>query len=279
MVPSISFYKHVNYMSDRIDKRNNRLKALAGSSWGQDKETLLMTYNALGKSIANYAVPVWSTNASDSSFKKIQTAQNVALRTATGAHKMASSDHLHQESLTLRVKDHSDMLSVQYLVYCLEEDALSHGITIQEPRPRPMKETLHSRHHSTVVPRLGSNRMENHQNLHTHAVDSAIQLQGNNRVLKKRPPPILDEDQRLNRRQQCTLSQLRSGHCHLLQDYNHRVFGEPSDISTECGASPQDVRHMFACTTHPTDLSPGDLCRNPVRSIRAVSYLDNGNLD
>ena len=230
MDPSISFHKHCNYVSDRIDKRNNMLKALAGSSWGQDKETLLMTYNALGKSIANYAAPVWSTNASD-------------------------------------------------LVNCLEEDHVSHGITIQEPRPRPMKETLHSRHLSTVFPRLGSNRMESLQNLHTHAVDSAIQLQGNNRVLKKRPPPISDEEQRLNRRQRCTLSQLRSGHCHLLQDYKHRVFGEPSDICTDCGASPQDVRHLFACTTHPTDLSPEDLWRNPVRSIRAFSYLDNGNLD
>ena len=84
MDPSLSFHKHCGYVSDRIDKRNNMLKALAGSSWGQDKETLLMTYNALGKSIANYAAPVWSTNASDSSFKKIQTAQNAALRTATG---------------------------------------------------------------------------------------------------------------------------------------------------------------------------------------------------
>ena len=83
MDPSLSFHKHCGYVSDRIDKRNNMLKALAGSSWGQDKETLLMTYNALGKSIANYAAPVWSTNASDSSFKKIQTAQNAALRTAT----------------------------------------------------------------------------------------------------------------------------------------------------------------------------------------------------
>ena len=51
--PSLSFHKHCNYVSDRIDKRNNMLKALAGSSCGQDKETLLMTYNALGKSIAN----------------------------------------------------------------------------------------------------------------------------------------------------------------------------------------------------------------------------------
>ena len=116
MDPSISFHKHCTYLSDRIDKRNNMLTALAGSSWGQDKETLLLTYNASGKSIASYAAPVWSTNASDSSFKKVHPAQNGALRTETGGHKIASIDHLHQETLTLRVKDHSYMLSVQYLV-------------------------------------------------------------------------------------------------------------------------------------------------------------------
>ena len=141
------------------------LKALTESSWGQDKDTLLMTYNALGKFIANYAAPVWTTNASDSSFMKIQ---NAALRMATGAHKMARIDHLHQESITLRVKDHSDMLSAQYLVNCLEEDHISHCITIQEAKPRPMKETLHSRHHSTVLPRLGSKRIEcHHESAHT----------------------------------------------------------------------------------------------------------------
>ena len=138
------------------------------------------------------------------------------------------------------------MLSAQYLVNCLEEDHVSHGITIQEPRQRPMKETLNSRNHSTVLSRLGSSRMESHQNLNTHAVDSAIQLQGNNRVLKKRPYQTRSRD----RRQRCTLSQLRSGHCHLFQDYKHRVFSEPSDICTDCGASLQDVRHLFACTTH-----------------------------
>ena len=135
MDPSISFHMHCNYVSDRIDKRNNMLKTLARSSWGHDKETLLLTYNALGKSIAIYAAPVWITNASDLSFKNIQTAQNATLRTATRAHMMASIDHLHQESLTLRVKDHSDMLFAQYLINCLEEDHVSHGITIQEAIP------------------------------------------------------------------------------------------------------------------------------------------------
>ena len=163
MDPSLSFHKHSNYVSNRIDKRNNMLKALAGSSWGQDKETLLLTYNALRKSIANHAAPVWRTNARDSSFKKIQTAQNAVLSPVTGAHKTTSIDHLHHESLTLKVNDHSDMLSAQYLVNCLEEDHNS--------RPIPMKETFHSRHHSTVLPRLSSSKMESHKNLHTHAVD------------------------------------------------------------------------------------------------------------
>ena len=132
MDPSISFDKHV---TDRFDNRNNMLKALAGSSWGQDNETLLLTYNALGKSIASYVAPVWSTNASDSRFKEIHTADNAALRTATWAHKMASINHLHQESITLKVRDHSDMLSAQYLVNCLEEDHVCPGSTTQDLDP------------------------------------------------------------------------------------------------------------------------------------------------
>ena len=120
MDPSLSIHKHCSYVTDRIDKRNNMLLALVESSWGQDKDTLLLTYNALGKSSAIYAVPVWSTNANDSRSKKIQTAQNAARRTATGAHKMASIDHIHQESITLKVRGHSDMLSVHNIANCLD---------------------------------------------------------------------------------------------------------------------------------------------------------------
>ena len=170
MDPSMSFHKHCNYVTYRIDKRNNMLKPLAGSSWGHEK-TLLLIYNALGKYMASYAAPVTSTV---SSFKNIQTAQNAALRMATGAHKMASIDHLHEESLTLKVKDHSDMLSAQYLVNCLEGDHVCHDIINQEPRPRLMKETTHSRHNSTVLPRFGASRKESLRNMHTHPVDSVL---------------------------------------------------------------------------------------------------------
>ena len=59
---SLSFNKHSDYVAERVSSRNNILKALAGTSWRQQKETLLMTYNAVGRSIINYAAPVWSTN-------------------------------------------------------------------------------------------------------------------------------------------------------------------------------------------------------------------------
>ena len=146
MDSSLSFHKHCNYVACWIDKRNNMLNALVGSSWGLDKDTLLLTYNALRKYIASHAAPICSTNASDSGFQKIQTAPNSALNTATGAHMMASIDHLHQESLTLKIRDHSDTFCA---VPC---ELFRGGPRVSWQRP--------SRHHSTVLPKLGTSKKE-----------------------------------------------------------------------------------------------------------------------
>ena len=116
-------------MADRVSKINNVLKALAGTNWGQQKETLLLTYKALGRWIADYAAPVWSINASDTSLKKIQHTQNEAQRIIRGSHKMSSIDNLHSETKMLVVKDHQNLLSAHYLVHCLDTDNVSHHIT------------------------------------------------------------------------------------------------------------------------------------------------------
>ena len=58
-----------NAHCDRVSKINNVLKAFAGTNWGQQKETLLLPYKVLGRSIANYDAPVWSSNASDTSLE------------------------------------------------------------------------------------------------------------------------------------------------------------------------------------------------------------------
>ena len=78
-----SFNKHCVQVANRVSKSNNALKALTGTNWGQQKETLLMTYKALGRLIANYNAPVWSITASESNIAKIQRAYNEALRIIT----------------------------------------------------------------------------------------------------------------------------------------------------------------------------------------------------
>ena len=51
--------------------------------------------------------------------RNIQYTQNEALRIATGCHKMFIVDFLHVEAEMLKVKEHSELLSAQYLARCL----------------------------------------------------------------------------------------------------------------------------------------------------------------
>ena len=128
--------------AERVSSRNNIIKALVGTSWGQQKETLLMTYKEVGRSIINYAEPVWSPNLHDANYKKIQYTQNETLWISTGCHKMSSIDHLHTEAEMLKVREHSELLSAQYLARCLEPGNGCHSITTRATPTRQMKETL-----------------------------------------------------------------------------------------------------------------------------------------
>ena len=150
-----------------------------------------MTYKAVGRSIINYAAHVWSPNLHDTNYIKIQCTQNEALRIATGCHKMSSIDHLHTEAEMLKVKEHSELLSAQYLARCLEPGNVCHPITTRAIPERQMKETLYTRHRNTVEPMMVKNdRKATLQALHTAAVVKAVQCHERNVVLDGRPPPI-----------------------------------------------------------------------------------------
>ena len=117
------------------------------------------------------------------------------------------------------------------------------------------------------------------QALHTSFVNTAIGNMKDNRVLNSRPPSINDEETLLQRRQRTTLSQLRSGHCKLLNSYKKRLKQSDSSRCPDCGMDPQDVPHLFDCVAHPNDLSPVDLWDKPIETIRELSFLDPGNLN
>ena len=102
-----------------------------------------MTYKAVGISIINYAAPVWSSNLQDANYRKIQYTQNEALGIATGCHNVFSIDHIHTESEMLKVREHSEQLSAQYLARCLEPENVCYSITTRAIPKRQMNETLY----------------------------------------------------------------------------------------------------------------------------------------
>ena len=50
----LTFTQHCSNIAVKLQQRNNVLKALAGSTWGCGRETLLMTYQTIGRSILSY---------------------------------------------------------------------------------------------------------------------------------------------------------------------------------------------------------------------------------
>ena len=148
----------------------------------------------------NYAAPVWSTNASESNIDK-----NEALRIITGSHKMSNIDHILSETEMLQVEDHLNLLSVQYLVQCLDTENICHHITKMDLPPREMKETIFTRHNQTVLPLLANNMKDILQALHTSFVNTAIDNMKDNRVLNNCPLPINDEETLLLKQQRTTL--------------------------------------------------------------------------
>ena len=69
----LTFTPHITSIADRSAVRLRILKSLAGSSWGQHKETIIFTHKSLIRSLFTYAAPIWFPNASESAIRKLQT--------------------------------------------------------------------------------------------------------------------------------------------------------------------------------------------------------------
>ena len=82
---------------------------------------------------------------SDSGVNFLQVIQNSALRIATGSLKMASWQHLHQETKLLPICKSLTLLNIQYLARALRLEHPSHGIVRSPWGPKTIRHTLHSR--------------------------------------------------------------------------------------------------------------------------------------
>ena len=74
----------------------------------------------------------------------------------------------------LKVKEHAELLSAQYLARCLEPENVNVYITTREHPKRLMKETLFTRHRSAVEPlMIAKDRETTLQAIHTMAVNQS----------------------------------------------------------------------------------------------------------
>ena len=112
----LTFTQHCNNIAVIVQQRNNVLKALTGSTWGCDKETLLVTNQAFGRSILSYCCPVWTPSPKDTNWSRLQRAQNSSLVITTGCRKMADIAELRQEARELPVRQHNELISQQFAV-------------------------------------------------------------------------------------------------------------------------------------------------------------------
>ena len=173
----------------------------------------------------------------------------------------------------LKVREHSELLFAQYLARCLKPGNVCHSITTRETFKRRIKETPFTRHRNTVYSMmLANNRKATLQAIHSDAVNKAVKGQKKNIVLYGLPHPINDSEKDLTRKERATLAQLRSGYWKLLVSYKSRIMKDASlDVYADCSKTPHDVKHLFACPSHPTILIPSDLWSKPVESIREFS--------
>ena len=253
----MNFSHHINIMGNKLLKRNNVVKKIAGTNWGCSKETLSTTYKAIGRSVLNYAAPVWTPNLSDTNWKFLQRRQNVALRAATGCVRMTPIEHIHQETKILPVKEHSQMLSRQFLLGCHQPSRVDHCTVSIQDESRNIRPTLSSAFHRDIASQLHNNKLspESYKAglklLHTNEVSNFRNK--TSKLLGTCPPDIDSSEEKLDRSVRVKLSQLRSGYSTILNSYNSRIDNNIVDKCFDCQATGHTTDHLFNCPSRPTN--------------------------
>ena len=262
----------------------NVLKALAGTDWGQDTETITNTYKATCRSILEYGSPIWSPDIKPTLWNTLQNVQNSALRVATGCHQMAAIEHLHRETKVLPLKEHGRMMTQQYIAASHLPGHPGRNQLGRPPSVRNLKQTMmtYENEISSLIPEEFHTPEYKRvlKTIHSTTVETVLASYPPNKVLGQEPPEIHKEEADLPRNIRSTLSQLRSGYSKILNSYNHRLNEEVEDKCPKCLGTPHDTLHLFNCPANPTVITPEYLWTQPSLAAHILGLeQDNDELD
>ena len=106
---------------------------------GEQKETVIATYKAITRPILEYVSTIWSPLASDTNINKLQITQNIVLRIATGCTTDTNTQHLHDETHTLPIREHLQLHASQIRQTSQQPTHPLYYITTQQTTPRRKK--------------------------------------------------------------------------------------------------------------------------------------------
>ena len=112
---SLSWNKHIEYINNRCQKRINILKLLTGSKWGTDKETMVLLYKNLIRSIIDYGSIVYQS-ACKTTLKKLDVIQSQALRLCCGALRCTPVQALEVDCGILPLNLRRKLLSLKAVI-------------------------------------------------------------------------------------------------------------------------------------------------------------------
>jgi hypothetical protein len=272
-----TFSHHVKNIVKAAKSKINLMKCLAGSTWGQDTETLALTYKSICRSVLEYAAPIWSPIISDTSWLRLQTTQNAACKVITGNLGMASWQHLHREAKILPLKDHCKMITNQFLLSNHVPDHPGFRLTSKPLPPRSLKPTIqHNRQEIEHLLPVDKDALKAKMKcIHTSEVQKALAQYPPNKVLQRNPPEVNKEETSLQRITRSRLTQLRSGYSRMLNSYLHRIDDNISDRCPLCNQPPHNTQHLFNCPNNPTNLDVLSLWTQPLQAADFLS-LDEG---
>ena len=197
---SMSFAPHINNIVQKCRPRLNALRAVAGTTFGQNKETLTFVYKQHIRSVIDYASPAWAPVISNTQLNKLQTTQNTALRIILGCTQSTPIEHLHAETKILSVKQHLDMRGAQFLASATNNpDSPCYYLRNHPPTPRHIKSTPHqyyTRILNTIPPPTNTIHYKKH--IHTYLTRLVLNNLPHNKLLDSLLPNITSREIQLH---------------------------------------------------------------------------------
>lgn len=281
---------HLTKLKSDCKTRLAVLKCLSHRTWGADKKSLLMTYQALIQSKMDYGSTIYQS-AKPTLLNSLDPVFNTGMKIICGAFHTSPTAKVLFESHQLSPNERRKLLTVSYAAKCLESpskgssilclqelNALPYSKKPSSPLPFTLifKNTVDAlniqipnlaplvisdlppwiiRQEETEIPITPANSFTNTVHKLKSTIKSQILTQRdadyNGIKMENRYAPTWDT---LNRREQAVITRLRIGHTRLT--HTHLITKENPPLCNTCDTQITVEHILNICTQHKNHLAP-----------------------